>query len=49
MVKPDLNATATERIKGMVELRDCVQKLIAQQMDGYVTDETIRQTQHELN
>ena len=49
MVKPDLNATATERVKGMVELRDCVQKLIAQQMDGYVPDETIRQTQHELN
>ena len=49
MVKPDLNATATERVKGMVELRDCVQKLIAQQMDGYVTDEAIRQTQHELN
>ena len=49
MVKPDLNATATERVKGMVELRDCVQKLIAQQMDGYVPDETIRQTQRELN
>ena len=49
MVKPDLNTTATERVKGMVELRDCVQKLIAQQMDGYVTDETIRQTQHQLN
>ena len=49
MVKPDLNATATERVKSMVELRDCVQKLIALQMDGYVTDETIRQTQYELN
>ena len=30
MVKPELNATATERVKGMVELRDCVQKLIGQ-------------------
>ena len=49
MVKPELNATATERVKGMVELRDCVQKLIAQQMDGYISDETIRQTQRELN
>ena len=49
MVKPDLNATATERVKGMVELRDCVQKLINQQMDGYVPDSVIRQTQHELN
>ena len=49
MVKPDLNATAIERVKGMVELRDCVQKLIGQQMDGYTPDETIRQTQRELN
>lgn len=49
MVKPDLNATAIERVKGMVELRDCVQKLIGQQMDGYISDETIRQTQRELN
>ena len=49
MVKPDLNATATERVKGMVELRDCVQKLINQQMDGYVPDSVIRQTQHELS
>ena len=49
MVKPDLNATATERVKGMVELRDCVQKFIGQQMDGYISDETIRQTQRELN
>ena len=49
MVKPELNTTATERVKGMVELRDCVQKLIAQQMDGYISDETIRQTQRELN
>ena len=49
MVKPSLNATATERVKGMVELRDCVQKLIAQQMDGYVPDSAIRQTQRELN
>ena len=49
MVKPELNATAKERVKGMVELRDCVQKLIGQQMDGYISDETIRQTQRELN
>ena len=49
MVKPELNATAIERVRGMVELRDCVQKLIGQQMDGYISDETIRQTQRELN
>jgi N12 class adenine-specific DNA methylase/adenine-specific DNA methylase len=49
MVKPDLNATAVERVKGMVELRDCVQKLISQQMDGFTPDTAIRQTQSELN
>ena len=49
MVKPELNATATERVKGMVELRDCVQKLIVQQMDGFVSDASIRETQRELN
>ncbi len=49
MVKPDLNATAKARVKGMVELRDCVQKLIAQQMDSFVSDEIIQQTQRELN
>ena len=49
MTKPDFNATAKERAKGMVELRDCVQKLISRQMDGFISDETIRQTQAELN
>ena len=49
MVKPDLNATAKARVKGMVQLRDCVQKLIGQQLDGFISDETIRQTQQELD
>lgn len=49
MTKPDLNATAKERAKGMVELRDCVQKLIGQQMDGFISDDAIRRTQAELN
>ena len=49
MVKPDLNATAKERVKGMAALRDCVQKLIGQQMDSFVSDETIQQTQRDLN
>ena len=44
-VKPELNATAKERVKGMVQLRDCVQKLIGQQMDGFISDEAIQQTQ----
>jgi len=49
MVKPELNATAKERVKGMVELRDCVQTLIGQQMDGFISDTAIRRTQAELN
>jgi len=49
MVKPDLNETAKDRVRGMVELRDCVQKLINQQMDGFVSDDTIQETQSELN
>ena len=32
MVKPELNATAKERVKGMVELRDSVQNLINLQL-----------------
>ena len=49
MVKPDLNTTAKERVKGMIELRDCVQSLILQQMDGFISDMTIQQTQQKLN
>ena len=49
MVKPDLNATAKERVKGMIELRDCVQSLISQQMDGVISDMTLQQTQQKLN
>ena len=49
MVKPELNATAKERVRGMVELRDCVQHLIAQQMDGFESDARIQETQRKLN
>ena len=48
MVKPDLNATARERVKGMVELRECVQDLIFYQMDNYPDEAIIRQ-QAKLN
>ncbi|WP_294405013.1 N-6 DNA methylase, partial [uncultured Ruminococcus sp.] len=48
MVKPNLNPNVESRVKGMVELRDCVQKLIDQQLYGG-TDEEIRQSQRELN
>ncbi len=33
MVRPKLNATARARVKGMVGLRDCLQELIAAQME----------------
>ena len=49
MVKPDLNATARDRVKGMVELRDCVRELIDLQMDEYTPDSTLAEKQEELN
>ena len=49
MVKPELNATAAERVKGMVALRDCVNELIALQMDEYSAASRIQEAQTELN
>ncbi len=49
MVRPELNATAEERIKGMVALRDCVRELIDLQMDAYTPDSVITEKQGELN
>lgn len=49
MVRPDLNATAEARVKGLVGLRDCVQELIDLQMDAAVPDSTITPKQAELN
>ena len=49
MVKPELNATALERVKGLVELRNCVHELIDLQLDEYANDEDIRVKQDELN
>ena len=49
MVRPDLNATAEVRVKGMVRLRDCVQELIDLQMDAATPDSDIREKQAELN
>ena len=48
MVQPEVSGTAKERIKGMVGLRDCVQTLIEQQMNGYSNSE-IQETQTKLN
>ena len=49
MSKPALNATATERVKGLVGLRDCLRSLIDLQMDAMATDEQIHAAQTELN
>lgn len=49
MVKPDLNATATERVKALVELRNCVSALIDLQMADYAPEAAIRYKQAELN
>ncbi len=48
MVKPNLNATAKERVKGMAELRDCVHRLIDLQM-WESDDVSIRAEQQKLN
>ena len=49
MVRPDLNATAEARVKGLVGLRDCVQQLIDLEMDAAAPDADIRAQMAELN
>ena len=49
MVRPDLNATAEARVKGLVELRDCVQRLIDLEMNASMPDAAIREQMAELN
>ncbi len=49
MVKPELNTTAAERVKGMAKLRDCVSELIDLQMDDYSSEAAISEKQVELN
>ena len=49
MVKPQLNATAKERVKGMIDLRECVRELIDLQMDAFIPDSVIQEKQTELN
>ena len=49
MVRPDLNATAEARVKGLVELRDCVQRLIDLEMNATMPDAAIREQMAELN
>ncbi len=49
MVRPDLNATAKERVKGLVALRNCVGELIDLQMDDWIPEWRIEEKQGELN
>ena len=49
MVRPNLNATAEARVKGLVGLRECVQQLIDLQMDTATPDSAIQDKQAELN
>ncbi len=48
MTRPVLNQTTQERIKGMIELRDCTRRLIDAQINN-ATDDDIHQRQDELN
>ena len=48
MNKIDLSETAQNRIKGMIEIRDCVHTLIEYQTEDY-SDEQITEKQQELN
>ena len=45
----DLSAAAEARIKGMVELRDCLRSLLDLELDDYTTDAEIAEKQKELS
>lgn len=49
MVKMELGAAAKVRTMALIDLRDCTQRLINEQLEGYAPDESIRHTQEELN
>ena len=49
MVRPELNNVAKERVKGMIELKNCVRQLIDLQMDETAPESAILQKQAELN
>ena len=48
MNKMEVSVTAANRIKGMIELRDCTRRLIEYQLEGY-PDEDITREQRSLN
>ncbi len=49
MIRAVLNSAAEARVKGLVELRDCVRELIDLQLDPHATDQDIQAGQKELN
>ena len=49
MVRPSLTSTAKERTKGLVALRDCVNELIALEMDDFSPTWRIEEKQGQLN
>ena len=49
MRKPNLNAEAEVRVRGLVDLRDCVQQLIGLEMDTSASDVDIQAQMTELN
>lgn len=48
MNKIEVSVTADNRIRGMIELRDCSRRLIEYQLEGYA-DDAIRREQRNLN
>lgn len=48
MNKIEVSVTAANRIRGMIELRDCTRRLIEYQLEGY-PDEAIQREQQNLN
>ena len=48
MNKMEVSVTAANRIKGMIELRDCTRRLIEYQLEGYPDDDIARE-QRSLN
>lgn len=49
MVRPSLNATAEERVKGMVAIRDSLRGLIDLQLDEFATEAALQEKRSELN
>ena len=48
MNKAEVSKTAANRIKGMIEIRDCTRRLIEYQLEGYA-DEAVEREQSNLN